>query len=89
MSVLTEEIFLEILELCARRDSRLKTKIDELPKNAKYTHHSIQNELFDIMSKLVLESNAQEVKEAKYFAILADETKDISKTEQLSIIVRY
>jgi len=41
------------------------------------------------MSKLVLETIAKEVKEAKYFAILADETKDISKTEQLSIMVRY
>jgi hypothetical protein len=37
------------------------------------------------MSKIVLETIAKEVKEAKYFAILADETKDINKTEQLSI----
>ena len=81
--------FLELLELCARRDSRFKAKIDILPKNAKYTHHTIQNDLFYVMSKLVLETIAKEVKEAKYFAILADETKDISKTEQLSIMVRY
>lgn len=81
--------FLELLELCARRDTRFKAKIDVLPKNAKYTHHTIQNDLFYVMSKLVLETIAKEVKEAKYFAILADETKDISKTEQLSIMVRY
>ncbi|XP_050540287.1 uncharacterized protein LOC126904924 [Daktulosphaira vitifoliae] len=81
--------FLELLELCARRDARFKAKIDILPKNAKYTHHTIQNDLFYVMSKLVLETIAKEVKEAKYFAILADETKDVSKTEQLSIMVRY
>lgn len=40
------------------------------------------------MSKLVLETIAKEVKEAKYFAILADEAKFISKTEQLSVMVR-
>ncbi|KAL4143937.1 hypothetical protein QTP88_006185 [Uroleucon formosanum] len=81
--------FLELLELCARRDTRFKAKIDVLPKNAKYTHHTIQNDLFYVMSKLVLETIAKEVKEAKYFAILADETKDISKTEQLSIMALF
>lgn len=45
--------------------------------------------MFSIISELVLESIAKEVKEAKYFAVLAGETKDISKTEQLSIMVRY
>lgn len=80
--------FLELLELCARRDTKFKAKIDVLPKNAKYTHHTIQNDLFYVMSKLVLETIAKEVKEAKYFAILADEAKFISKTEQLSVMVR-
>jgi len=73
--------FLELLELCVRRDSRFNAKIDVLPKNEKYTHHIIQNNLFYVMSKLFLETNAKEVKKAKYFAICADETKDISKTE--------
>lgn len=81
--------FLELLNLYANRDTRLKLKMENLPKNAKYTHHSIQNELFGIMIRMVLESIANEVKESKYFAVLADETKDISKTEQLSIMVRY
>ena len=30
-----------------------------------------------------------EVKEASYFTIIADETKDVSKREQLSICLRY
>lgn len=64
--------FLELLELCARRDTRFKAKIDVLPKNAKYTHHTIQNDLFYVMSKLGLETIAKEVKKAKYFAILAE-----------------
>lgn len=60
-----------------------------MPKNAKYTHHSIQNEILGIMSRMVIESIANEVQKSKYFSVLADETKDISKTEQLSVMVRY
>lgn len=60
-----------------------------MPKNAKYTHHSIQNEILSIMSRMVIESIANEVQKSKYFSVLADEIKDISKTEQLSVMVRY
>lgn len=38
---------------------------------------------------MVLQSISNELKEYKYFAILVDETKDATKTEQLSINVRY
>ena len=31
----------------------------------------------------------QEVKEAKFYALIADEVVDISNTEQMSIVVRY
>ena len=31
----------------------------------------------------------QELKSAKYFAVLVDETKDSSKKEQLAILLRY
>lgn len=51
--------FLELLELCARRDTRFKAKIDILPKNVKYTHHTIQNDLFYVMDKLALETIAK------------------------------
>lgn len=54
-----------------------------------YTHHIVQNEILSIMSRMVFESIVNEMKESKYFAILADETKDISKTEQLSVTVLY
>lgn len=88
-SSLNKGNFIELLNLCAKRDVRLKNKIECLPKNAKYIHHSIQNQLFSVMSQLVLLSISNEIKECKYFAILADETKDVSKTEQVSIMVRY
>jgi len=66
-----------------------KKKINELPKNTKYTHHSIQNEIFCIMSWIVIESITNEVQTSKYFSVLADETKAISKIKQLWVMTHY
>lgn len=41
------------------------------------------------MASMILKKISSEVKECVYFSVLADETKDISKTEQLSIVLRY
>lgn len=41
------------------------------------------------MSNIVLEHITDEVKKAQYFALMVDESKDCSKTEQLSIVIRY
>lgn len=38
---------------------------------------------------MILSKISKEIKELIYFADMADETKDISKTEQLSIVLRY
>lgn len=81
--------FLEVLNVIGNHDPRIQKKIENLPKNAKYTHHTIQNELVDIMATLVLETISKEVSDAGLFAVMADETKDVSKQEQLSIVVRY
>lgn len=59
------------------------------PKNARYLHHSIQTEIIHIMSNMILKKISLEIKESVYFSVMADETKDISKVEQLSIVVRY
>ena len=37
----------------------------------------------------LLGGSKQELEEARYFTLLADETKDIGKHEQLSIAFRY
>lgn len=38
---------------------------------------------------MILKKISFEVKECVYFSILVDETKDITKTEQLSVVLRY
>ena len=51
------------------------------PENAKYTHHAIQSALLDIMKDMTLEQIQEEVRNAAYFTVLADESKDTSKKE--------
>lgn len=67
----------------------MRRKRESLTQNAKYTSPLVQNEIISIGSDLVIEQISAELQKALCFAIIADESKDISKTEQLSIVVRY
>ena len=42
-----------------------------------------------LLSKKVKNIILQEVREAKYFAIMCDSTPDISHTDQMTLVVRY
>ncbi|CAK6976724.1 zinc finger MYM-type protein 1-like [Scomber scombrus] len=70
-------------------ENKVANKISKNPSNAKYTHHEIQNEIFNIMADMVRKQISEEIKEAGHFAIMVDESKDISKKEQISVVVRY
>ncbi|XP_076330907.1 zinc finger MYM-type protein 1-like [Tachypleus tridentatus] len=80
--------FLELLDMISRYDEIVKKKLSG-PGNAKYTHHDIQNELLDILAEMIRKDISKEVMEAEHFALMLDETKDVSKQEQLSIMGRY
>ena len=82
-------IFLAILGLVAKHDKIVATKIRSGPNNAKYTHHTVQNALLGIMAEMVVQEISSEICSAQYFSVLADESKDMSKKEQVSVIVRY
>lgn len=51
--------------------------------------HDMQNELISTMAHWVLSKIVAEVKEARYFTLVSDETKDSGKSEQLSIVLWY
>lgn len=81
--------FREILELVASHDPVIEDRLLHGPKNAKYTSPTIQNNILSIMAKLVRKKICDSVQISGYFSIMADETKDLSKQEQLSIVLRY
>uniref|UniRef100_A0A8C2PTZ0 DUF4371 domain-containing protein n=1 Tax=Cyprinus carpio TaxID=7962 RepID=A0A8C2PTZ0_CYPCA len=81
--------FLEMLHLLGKFDSTVSKKLSSGPGNAKYVHHDIQNELIDIMACILREQVSNEVKLGEHFTLMVDETKDVSKKEQISVVLRY
>lgn len=80
--------FLEILEMIAKHDPVVEKKMKG-KQNAKYTSSVIQNEILECLANMVREEIIQEVKESEVFSVIADETKDLKKKEQLSLVLRY
>ena len=70
-------------------DSILKDHIETARKNAKYTSVRTQNELISIIADVLRDEIVQSANKAVCFSLIADETADISGTEQLSIGVRF
>ena len=81
--------FVELLKLIGKHDPVIARKAVELPQNAKYTSPQIQNEVLQILADMVRKEILEEVKEAGEFSLMADETKDVAKTEQISFVLRY
>ena len=81
--------FREILNHVASHDFVVEERLSHGPRNAKYTSPTIQNNILSIMSTLVRRRICASVKKSGFYSIMVDETKDLSKQEQLSISVRY
>ena len=81
----TVEIFLEILDLIKSESSSVKSQIDRLPQNAKDS----QNELLACAANVIKQKIIGEVNNAGMYAVIVDEARDVSKTEQMSVCLRY
>jgi len=57
--------------------------------NATYLSATIQNELLVVASDLIREKIQKRVREAGCWALIADETMDLQKREQLVVVLRY
>lgn len=66
-----------------------KQKLGTGPKNATWLGHDMQNSIISLFADSVRAMIRYELQSAKYYTITADETKDISKIEQLSMVLRY
>lgn len=57
--------------------------------NDHYIGKSIQNELIQIMESHVKTQIVEKIVNNKYYSIILDCTRDVSRVEQLSIIIRF
>ena len=66
--------------------------VPELKKwltDSQYQSSNIISELVKTMGHTVLHEIIGDINKARFFAILADETRDISNAEQLNIVIRW
>lgn len=70
-------------------DTKLQHHLETSKSNATYISKTVQNELIDVCKEIIQENILENVREAKYFSVLFDETTDLSHTSQLSLSFRY
>lgn len=78
--------FLELLEMLCDEEPHLKAKISR--RYGHYTSPEYQNDLISVFSSRIIRSIVAKVKESGFYSLMAHETKDISKQEQLAILIR-
>ena len=81
--------FLSFLELVSEYDPIIQSRLASGPANAKYCHHSIQNDILHAAAGLLTEDIVRDIIQAGVYSLQADETRDLSKVEQLSLCLRY
>ena len=81
--------FKAILQLVVQHDKTISERFSHDSVVTRYTGKDIQNEILSVMADMVREQVVDEVKQSVYFSVLVDETKDVSKKEQLSFVLRF
>ncbi|CAB4033056.1 zinc finger MYM-type 1-like [Paramuricea clavata] len=82
--------FLELLCIRCNDLPWLRSKLQsQLQLHAQWTSPVIQNELLEIVANVMLERIAAEARSSDYYGIVDNETADISRTEQVSLFLRY
>ena len=82
----SEGLFSQLLHF---RSADIPSLRDFLSRRNNWASHDIQNEMISIVSFATLETLCSDVRNGKFFSILADCSQDICGKEQLSIIYRY
>uniref|UniRef100_A0A1X7VWZ2 TTF-type domain-containing protein n=1 Tax=Amphimedon queenslandica TaxID=400682 RepID=A0A1X7VWZ2_AMPQE len=81
--------FRALMVLFSRSIDIVKQRMFNGPKNATWLAKDIQNSVISLLAESVSSMIREESRVARYYTIIADETKDVSKTEQLALVLRY
>lgn len=81
--------FIELVHLIAKYDPLLASHLESNKKKQVYLSPGIQNDFLKSIHTTIITEIINEVKEAKYFSLLADTTTDISHRDQFSLCLRY
>ena len=87
--------FQVMLEYCARSGDTVlaehlkRTKENNGGRNCTYRSKTIQNEVIKCFEQELRGIIISEVKQAKFFSVMANECSDVANKEQLAIVIRY
>ena len=81
--------FRTLLRYRMKDDPIMKEVFEKSAGNTQYCSPRIQNEAIDICGLLITGKIVDQVKPARFFTILADETTDISRQEQMALGLRF
>lgn len=82
--------FLEMLHIRSLDNPWLREMlVKKLGDHSQWTSPDMQNELLGIIADFVRERILRNIRESDVFAVIMDETSDISKDEQVSLCVSY
>jgi len=79
---------MQLLEVRKRDNEQLSTWLSRSGRES-YASHDIQDEILKLMSRAIILKIVENVQRSHYFAIIADESTDISGSQQLSISLRW
>ena len=79
--------FIKLVKFRAKTEKTLAAHLRKAPLNATYTSKSIQNQMISIIGEAIQDGIIQEINDTCFFTILADEVKDCSNLERLSIAI--
>ena len=78
-----------VLQLTTLGNEDLEDHLTRGKKNAQYIAKTAQNEIISCIGDNILNKITTDIKAAKFFAVIADETSDVSRSEQLYLCIRY
>ena len=81
--------FKALLRYRAQGDKLLEDNIRTAPKNMQLTSWNVQNQIILICGQMIKENIVEKIKKAEMYTIIADETTDRNKREQLALVLRY
>ena len=81
--------FLNIVLLVSRHNVLLKNHIEYSINKIKHLSPEIQNEFISLAADRVLKDIVIEINNCSFFSLILDATIDVSKTDQLSVIIRF
>ena len=81
-------VFKGLVNFVSSIDAALKEHLDNATV-FKGTSKTVQNELLHCMLEVCRENISEEIKNAHYLAVMADETTDVTTSQQMVIIYRY